>query len=146
MPSSLCCPASPGTYLPLLRTSLKLPSFRGNNASIPQTSHPVEVIITRFGNNHLIRGKIAQDPVSLLTVPDQVLPATNAVQSSRQINFPRQHLQSRGKRESLNESTALEPLIVELLLVEENKNLTALSLNRVAVEIQWNPLLTKYSD
>lgn len=101
---------------------------------------------TRFGKNHLIREKIAQDPVSLLTVPDQVLPATNAVQSSRQINFPRQHLQSRGKRESLNESTALEPLIVELLLVEENKNLTALSLNRVAVEIQWNPLLTKYSD
>ena len=46
----------------------------------------------------------------------------------------------------MNESTALEPLIVELLLVEENKNLTALSLNRVAVEIQWNPRLTKYSD
>ena len=51
-----------------------------------------------------------------------------------------------GSGKSLNESTALEPLIVELLLVEENKNLTALSLNRVAVEIQWNPLLTKYSD
>ena len=46
----------------------------------------------------------------------------------------------------MNESTALEPLINELLLVEENKNLTALSLNRVAVEIQWNPLLTKYSE
>lgn len=92
---------------------------------------------TRFGKNHLIREKIAQDPVSLLTVPDQVLPATNAVQSSRQINFPRQHLQSRGEREKFERVNSARTLDCRVFIGrEEHNSHSPLTETRVAVEIQ----------